>query len=443
MTNNILIVGKPNVGKSSLFNALVKKSLALVNNTPRYTRDIKKKQFVLSGQDITLIDSPGLFEPKDEIEEKIIKYTTDQISKSDLILLVFNAKEQLTTDDHKLVSLIRRCEKKRIIVLNKTEGNYNSDIINDIEKLGFGLPILISSAHMKSIDILEERILQNLKLKKNTKEFSRDISERLSIAIVGKTNSGKSTLMNSLSGQDVSITGNKPYLTRDAVEVTIERKKLNFKIIDTAGFSKDLSGSKKLNKDFIDQTKKKIRLSQMILIVMDIDDYFERLHSRIIRLVYDENRCMLLVINKTDKYKRISEESVKKKIYDLNPQINGLPICFVSAKKKVGISSLFKLVISQSLIWKKRISTGKLNTWMENIVKKTPPPLHKGRSIKFKYITQLNSAPPKFNIYVNYTKAIKPDYKRFLENNLRKNFNLNGLPIKIIYKKSKNPFSQK
>ena len=119
--------------------------------------------------------------------------------------------------------------------------------------------------------------------------------------------------MNSISGQDISITGNKPYLTRDAVEVTIERKKLNFKIIDTAGFSKDLSGSKKLNKDFIDQTKKKIRLSQMILIVMDIDDYFERLHSRIIRLVYDENRCMLLVINKIDKYKRISEESVKKK----------------------------------------------------------------------------------------------------------------------------------
>ena len=119
MTNNILIVGKPNVGKSSLFNALVKKSLALVNNTPRYTRDIKKKQFVLSGQDITLIDSPGLFEPKDDIEEKIIQYTTDQISKSDLILLVFNAKEQLTNDDHKLVSLIRRCEKKKLSFLIK------------------------------------------------------------------------------------------------------------------------------------------------------------------------------------------------------------------------------------------------------------------------------------------------------------------------------------
>ena len=313
MNNNIIIVGKPNVGKSSLFNALVKKNLALVNNIPRYTRDIKKKQYVLSDQEITLIDSPGLFEPKDEIEEKIIKYTTDQISKSDLILLVFNAKEQLTNDDHKLVSLVRRYGKKKLVVLNKTEGNFDYDIIRDIEKFGFGLPILISSAHMKSIDILEERILQNLNFKRNTKEFFKDISERLSIAIVGKTNSGKSTLMNSISGQDVSLTGNKPYLTRDAVEITVEKKELNFKIIDTAGFSKDLNGSKKLNKDFIDQTKKKIRLSQMILIVMDIDDYFERLHSRIIRLVYDENRCMLLVINKIDKYKRISEESVKKK----------------------------------------------------------------------------------------------------------------------------------
>ena len=443
MTNNIIIVGKPNVGKSSLFNALVKKNLALVDNTPRYTRDIKKKSFFLLDQEVTLIDSPGLFEPKDKIEEKIIQYTTDQISKSDLILLVFNAKEELSSDDHRLVSLIRKYQKKKIIILNKTEGNYNSDIIRDVEKFGFGLPILISSAHMKSIDLLKEKILQNLKFKKNINEFSSDISERLSVAIVGKTNSGKSTLMNSISGQDVSITGNKPYLTRDAVEISIERKKLNFKIIDTAGFSKDLSGSKKLNNDFIDQTKKKIRLSQMILIIMDIDDYFERLHSRIIRLVYDENRCMIIVINKIDKYKKISQESLKKKIYDLNPQINGLPICFISAKNKVGISSLFELVVNQNIIWKKRIPTGKLNSWMGNLVKKTPPPLNKGRSIKFKYITQTNSAPPKFNIFVNYSEAIKPDYKRFLENNIRKNFNLNGLPIKIIYKKSKNPFNQK
>ena len=152
---------------------------------------------------------------------------------------------------------------------------------------------------------------------------------------------------------------------------------------------------------------------------------------------------MLIVINKIDKYKKLYEESVKKKIYDLNPQINGLPICFISAKKNVGISSLFKLVVNQSLIWKKRISTGKLNNWMGDIVKKTPPPLNKGRSIKFKYITQTNTAPPKFNIYANFTEAIKPDYKRFLENNIRKSFNLNGLPIKIIYKKSDNPFNQK
>ena len=443
MTNNIIIVGKPNVGKSSLFNALVKKNLALVDNSPRYTRDIKKKNFVLFDQEVTLIDSPGLFEPKDKIEEKIIQYTKDQISRSDLILLVFNAKEELSNDDHRLVSLIRKCEKKKIIILNKTEGKFNSNIVNDIEKFGFGLPILISSAHMKSIELLKEKILQNLEFKKNVKKFSSNILEKLSIAIVGKTNSGKSTLMNSISGQDVSVTGNTPYLTRDAVEISIERKKLDFKIIDTAGFSKDLSGSKKLNKNFIDQTKKKIRLSQMILIVMDIDDYFERLHSRVIRLVSDENRCMIIVINKIDKYKKIYEESVKKKIYDLNPQINGLPVCFISAKKKLGISSLFKLVVNQNLIWKKRISTGKLNNWINGLVKKTPPPLHKGRSVKFKYIAQVNTAPPKFNIFVNYTQAIKSDYKRFLENNIRKNFNLKGLPIKIIYKKSKNPFNQK
>ena len=154
------------------------------------------------------------------------------------------------------------------------------------------------------------------------------------LAIVGRPNVGKSTLFNRLVGKKIALVDDQPGVTRDLREGNGKLGDIKFKVIDTAGFSKDLSGSKKLNTHFIDQTKKKIRLSQMILIVMDIDDYFERLHSRIIRLVYDENRSMLIVINKIDKYKKIYEEAVKKKIYDLNPQINGLPICFISAKKR-------------------------------------------------------------------------------------------------------------
>ena len=163
---------------------------------------------------------------------------------------------------------------------------------------------------------------------------------------------------------------------------------------------------------------------------MDIDDYFERLHSKIIRLVYEENRCMLLAVNKIDKYKNIPENLIKNKLYNLNPQIKGLPIIFISAKKKIGINSLINTIREQNFIWKKRIGTGKLNTWLDKLTKQNPHALHKGRSIRFKYITQANSSPPKFNIFVNYSDAIKLDYKRFIENNLRKTFNLNGLPLK-------------
>ena len=153
---------------------------------------------------------------------------------------------------------------------------------------------------------------------------------------MGKTNSGKSTLLNSIKGENFSITGEIPNLTRDAVETTIKNNLFESKIIDTAGFSKSKNDEDEINHLFTDQTKKKVRLSKIIVILMDIDDYFERLHSRVIKLVSDENRCMIIVINKIDKYKKIYEESVKKKIYDLNPQINGLPVCFISAKKKIG-----------------------------------------------------------------------------------------------------------
>ena len=444
MTNkSVIIVGKPNVGKSSLFNALIKKNLALVNRTPGYTRDLKKKTAIIHNREITLVDSPGIFESNESIDKKIVSNAISEINSCDLILLLFDAKEKFNNDDYKIIEKVRKLKKEKIIILNKTEGKFDSNIIEDTKKLGLGTPILISAAHMIGINDVKDEIFDKLELNKTSEIDDSELSEKLSVAIVGKTNSGKSTLVNTLKGESVSITGDLPNLTRDAVETFVKKENIDFKIIDTAGFTKDFNAIKTFNKIFIDQTKKKIRLSKIILILMDIDDYFERLHSRIIRLVYDDNRCMVLVINKIDKYKKISELLIKEKIYNLNPQIRGLPISFISAQKGIGIHSLMQSIKTQSVVWQKRISTGKLNVWLTNLIKKNPPPLHKGRSIKFKYITQANSSPPKFNIFVNLSNAIKLDYKRFIENNLRNSFSLNGLPMKIIYKSSHNPYQGK
>ncbi len=440
MTETVIIVGKPNVGKSSLFNCLLKKKLALVDKLPRYTRDIKKKKISLFNNEIILVDSPGLFRPKDKFENEVINITKSQILESDIIILVFDAKHELTVEDYEIVSYVRKLKKKKIVILNKTEGKSNSETIDSVKKFGIGNIIFTSAAHMEAINLVEEEIYNNCKFENENPQLKPDEKEHFSLAIVGKTNSGKSTLINTLKGENIAITGNLPHLTRDAVETDLKTKNQYYRVIDTAGFSKDFSGIKNFNKVFIDQTKKKIRLSQIILILMDIDDYFERLHSKIIRLVYEENRCMLLAVNKIDKYKNIPENLIKTKLYNLNPQITGLPIVFISAKKRIGINSLIDTIREQNFIWKKRIGTGKLNTWLEKLTKQNPPALHKGRSIRFKYITQANCSPPKFNIFVNYSDALKLDYKRFIENNLRKTFNLNGLPLKIIYKKTVNPY---
>ena len=438
----VTIIGKSNVGKSSLFNALVKKKIAIVNSTEGLTRDLKIKNLDIDDFQIKLVDSPGFTSSKNKIEKEIKEFTINHLKQSDLVLLVIDAKGELTLEDFESIKLIRKLEKKNIVVLNKTEGKFNFNIKEEVQNLGFKSLINISAAHMQGIEELKEMISVKLNFDNDDLASVSDYGTNFSLAIVGKTNCGKSTLMNSLKGKEIAITGNIPNLTRDAVETFLSKNNKTYKVIDTAGFSKNLNGEKNINKVFIDQTKKKIRLSQIILIMMDIEDYYERLHSRIIKLVYEEFRCMILVINKIDKINSIPEVSIRKKIYELNPQIIDLPVFFISAKKKIGLSRLIEGIARQHSAWTKRISTGKLNSWLEEIIKKNPPPLHKGKSIKLKFISQINTSPPKFIIFVNFNNALRQDYKRFIENNLKKKINLNGLPLKIIYRRSDNPYDK-
>ena len=438
MTNNIIILGKPNAGKSSLLNALLGKQIAVVNDYEGLTRDLKEIEININEKVCSVIDSPGITNCKSLIEKEIKKKTILSIEKCDLILLVIDGKKNLTGEDFEIFKIVRKSQKKTLLIINKTEGKINEALIDECSNLGFGLPIKISTAHMQGIDHLKFLISEIFRDETNGISLNR--VRELSIAIVGKTNSGKSTLLNTLKGENLSITGDLPHLTRDAVETTIKNNLFESKIIDTAGFSKSKIDEDKINYLFTDQTKKKIRLSKIIIILMDIDDYFERIHSKILKFVYEENRCMILAVNKIDEKKKILENEIKNKIYTLTPQIKGLPIYFISAKQNIGLKDMIYGIKKQYDTWNKRISTGRLNSWLQDLTKKNPPPLHNKKIVKFKYIVQVSTSPPKFNVFLNLNDVLKDPYKRFIENKLKTHFEMNGLPLKIIYKKTVNPY---
>ncbi len=439
MLAKILIIGKPNVGKSSIFNMILKKNIAIVDNTPGLTRDLRKKEIELWKIKCEIVDSPGLVEGSNFLEKKIRQRTVDYSKSADLIILVLDGRTELSKEDYEIIQFSRKLNKKIILVLNKSEGKINRNLELSVGNLGLGKALNVSASHNQNIDQLKWNIyelIQNINIKENYKVKT----DELSIAIVGKTNSGKSTIFNLINKNEVSLTGSEPNLTRDSVESYSNFKKLNFKIFDTAGFSK--KNHEKINKLSINQTLKKIRLCKLIIIVFDINNYFEKINSKIVNLVYSENRCFLVLVNKIDSQKRFLKNKIIKHIEDLNPQLRGSPIHFVSAKENIGFDNLDNLINSQIISWNKRIKTSELNEWLKKIMRENPPPLKNGNTVRLKYISQVDISPPKFNVFSNFPESLNNPYRRYISNKLKKYFDLKGLPIKILFKKTSNPYEK-
>ena len=437
MSNDVIILGKPNVGKSSIFNIMIGKNIALVDGQPGVTRDIRVKRIDFQDTSFNIIDSPGLTKATSKLEYKIRENTLKKIKKCKLFLLVVDGRLPLSFEDYDLINFLRKFDQKKILIINKTESKVDNSTVNECLKVGFKELLKTSAAHNIGIQTLKEIICKELE----SSESIQSIKNELSVAIVGKTNSGKSTLLNILKGEKISLTDNQPNITRDFVEAEISSKIINFKAFDTAGFSKNVKKISKLEKLSLKQTYKKIRLCKFVLIVIDVDDYYERLHSKIINLVVEEKRCLLILVNKIDK-KKINQAEIKSRLYSLNPQIKNLPIFFISALKNIGIKALLKGISMQFKIWNVRYRTNQLNNWLKKTLNNHPHPMHRGKEIKLKYISQVNTAPPKFTIFSNYPEKVKESYQRYLLNNLKKDFKMNGLPVKLIIKKSNNPYDK-
>ncbi|MEE2695159.1 MAG: ribosome biogenesis GTPase Der [Pseudomonadota bacterium] len=439
MPAKIIILGKPNVGKSSLFNIILKKNIAIVDDSPGLTRDLRRKKINLWEMVCEVVDSPGLISSTNNTEKEIKNNTLEYAKNSNLIILMFDGRSFLSNDDLDIVKIIRKLNKKILLVINKSEGKINDEINLEINKLGLGEPLSVSAAHNLGIDQLKWEIYNIIK-DKNGSGLDDNNDNNLSVAIIGKTNTGKSTIFNLLNQRRVSLTGPEPNLTRDSVESNICLENLNFKIFDTAGFSKN--SKDKVNKLSMDQTLKKIRLCSFLIIVFDVNDYFERINSKIINLVSSEKRCFIFLVNKIDLKKDISRKLITDHIYSLNPQINGVPVLFVSAKENKGFENLDSVIMKQIEVWSRRIKTNELNNWLIKVMKENPPPLKKGNIVKLKFITQVNTCPPKFNIFSNHPDSLSNPYKRFVSNSLKRSFNLNGLPVKVLYKKTSNPYEK-
>ena len=437
MPIRIIILGKPNVGKSSLFNMILKKNMAIVDNLPGLTRDLRKKKIDLWGLGCEFVDSPGLVNPSNEIELKIKENTIEYSKLCNLIIIVFDGKLDLTLEDNYIIALARKFNKPILLVVNKTEGNYSQSVLNELSKSGLGKPLLVSAAHNQSIDQLKWQIYESVRdfeiVEENQKQFND-----FSIAIIGKTNSGKSTIFNLIKKKKIAITGPQPNLTRDSIETNVSLKNSNCKMFDTAGFSKN--NKEHVHELAINQTLKKIRLCNVLLIVLDINNYFEKLNSKILNLANTENRCHVLLMNKIDSVNNLRQEKIKKHLQDLNPQIRETPVLFVSAKENIGFENLHSIIEKQLKSWKQRIRTGDLNEWLGKIMTENPPPLKNGRAVKLKFVSQVSVSPPKFNIFSNHPSAINNQYKKYLSNKLKRSFNLENVPIKVRFKKSDNPY---
>ena len=437
MPVKIIILGKPNVGKSSLFNMILKKNIAIVDNLPGLTIDLRKKTISLWDMKCEFVDSPGLVKPSNEIEEKIKENTVEYSKSSDLIVIVFDGKSDLSYEDFDIIVLARKFNKPILLVVNKTEGNYSQNILNELNKSGLGKPILVSAAHNQSIDQLKWQIYESLKNLKTMEENVEQFND-FSIAIVGKTNSGKSTMFNLIKKKKIAITGSQPNLTRDSIETNVSLKNSNFKMFDTAGFSK--SNKEHVHELAINQTLKKIRLCNVLLIVLDINNYYEKINSKILSLVNSENRCHVVLMNKIDSVNDLQEQKIKKHLHDLNPQIRETPVLFVSAKENIGFENLHSIIEKQLKSWKKRIKTSDLNEWLGKVMIENPPPLKNGRAVKLKFASQVSVSPPKFNIFSNHPGAINNQYKKYLSNKLKRRFQLEAVPIKVRFKKTNNPY---
>ncbi len=448
MVLKVAIIGRPNVGKSTLFNRLAGRKIAIVHDEPGVTRDRKMAQAKLQGLSLEIIDTAGYeYSKEDNIEKRMWEQTQKAINDADVVLFLFDARAGIQPYDEHFADLVRQTHKPVVLLANKCEGKQQEDSIYEAYKLGLGQPIAFSAEHGLGIQDLYEALLnetQNIEPETNVYE-DENKQKPIQLAIVGRPNVGKSTLVNALLNDERMLTGPEAGVTRDAITNEWEYMGRKINLVDTAGLRKQAKVANGLEKMSAAATKHAAFMAQVVVLVLDADGVLDKQDLTIARQVLDEGRALVIAVNKWDIANR--KEVLDKLNYKLRTsltQAEGIPTVTISALKKENLDKLMRAVFKIYDRWNKRIPTSPLNQWFADILDNNPPPLGKNkRRIKLRYITQAKSRPPAFYIFSSNPEGLSDSYLRYLINNLRDTFDLGGIPIRMTVRKTGNPYADK
>ncbi|RCS23428.1 ribosome biogenesis GTPase Der [Phyllobacterium salinisoli] len=478
MSFTLAIIGRPNVGKSTLFNRLAGQKLALVDDTPGVTRDRRVHDGKLYDLRFSVVDTAGLEEVGSEtLEGRMRAQTEIAIAEADVILFMIDAKAGITPSDVTFGDLVRKSGKPVVLVANKSEARGAEAGMYDAYRLGLGEPCPISAEHGQGIPDLRDAIVAVLGEERafgpdeeeeaevedgpvlsasETTLIGDDIedpdaddipaydtSKPLRIAIVGRPNAGKSTLINTMVGEERLLTGPEAGITRDSISVDWEWKGRRIKLFDTAGLRRKSRIQQKLEKLSVSDALRAIRFAEVVIIVFDATIPFEKQDLQIVDLIIREGRAPVIAFNKWDLIENRQEvlAELREKTERLLPQVRGLRAVTISGEMGQGVDKLMDAVTLTHEIWNSRVSTGRLNRWLEGVLAHHPPPAVSGRRLKIKYMTQVKTRPPGFIVSCSRPDAMPQSYIRYLINGLRETFHMPGVPIRLSLRTSDNPFA--
>jgi GTP-binding protein len=459
MTATVAIVGRPNVGKSTLFNRLVGKRLAIVEPTPGVTRDWQEGAAHLGGLEFRLLDTPGLEEAAaGTVEAAMRRQAESALSQADLALLVFDARAGITPLDRHFAGLLRESGIPVIIIANKCESSVGQQGAMEGFALGLGDPVMMSAEHGIGLEGLREALVEAFgAIEETLAEETAPTADQdllysdedeeipggpLRLAVVGRPNVGKSTLINGLIGSERMVTGPEPGITRDAIPVDWEWKGRPVRLVDTAGLRRRANVTEKLERMSVVETERAIRLAEVVVLVLDATVMAERQDLAIARQVVEEGRALVIAANKWDLVDdpQAALNRLRDRLETSLPQIKGVATVTISALTGRNLDRLLATVFAAYDTWNQRVPTGELNRWLEELVARHPPPAVSGRRLRLRYITQAKARPPTFILFVSRPGEIPASYLRYLENGLREAFDLPGVPLRLIPRGGKNPY---
>lgn len=454
MSSKVAIVGRPNVGKSTLFNRLVGRRLALVDDQPGVTRDRREGIGRLGDLDFLIIDTPGLEEaPIEALEGRMRQQTDIAIQEADVCLFLIDSRAGVTPLDQRFADILRSGGKPVVLVANKMEGHGGDAGFYDAYSLGLGEPIGISAEHGEGLGDLyaamEPFIFDGDQSKDNESIEWDDPLKPLRVAIIGRPNAGKSTLINRLIGEERLLTGPEAGITRDSIGIEWqwedEERNWPIKLFDTAGMRRKAKVQEKLEKLSVADGLRAVIFAEVVVLMFDALTPLEKQELALADLVFREGRALVLAANKWDLVVDRDEafRELREKVDRLLPQVPGVPIIRFSAKTGLGVNGLMPAVTRVYRDWNARVKTPDLNDWLEEATGRHPPPAVSGRRIKFRYIAQTKTRPPTFVVQCSRADAVPESYKRYLINSIREAFAIPAVPIRLILKKQENPYENK